>query len=71
MRYDEFRDQLQDALHETGLFSKYVDRPTETIDLASADWRWLSVFAIVDGGLVEVVEGLSSGESSGSRFRSR
>ena len=40
MRYDEFRDQLQDALHETGLFSKYVDRPTEVIDLASADWRW-------------------------------
>jgi len=40
MRYDEFRDQLQDALHEAGLFSKHVDRPTEVIDLASADRRW-------------------------------
>lgn len=40
MRYDEFRDQLQDALHAAGLFVEHVDRPIETIDLASTDRRW-------------------------------
>jgi hypothetical protein len=40
MRYDEFRDRLQDALRRAGLFFQPVDRPTETIDLANTGRRW-------------------------------
>ena len=40
MRYDEFRDRLQDCLREAGLFFKDVDRPIETVDLGDTDRRW-------------------------------
>ena len=40
MRYDEFRDRLQDCLSEAGLFFKDVDRPIETVNLADTDRRW-------------------------------
>lgn len=39
MRYDEFRDQFQDALREAGLFG-YIHRPLETIDLINTSRRW-------------------------------
>lgn len=40
MRYDEFRDELRDALQAEGLFFESVNRPIETIDLCSTDRRW-------------------------------
>ena len=40
MRYDEFRDQLQDALREAGLFLERVDHRIETIDLSTTGRRW-------------------------------
>jgi hypothetical protein len=40
MRYDEFRDRLQDHLRAAGLFFKDVDRPIEIIYLADTDRRW-------------------------------
>lgn len=40
MRYDEFRDRLQDALRETGLFFQPAGLPAEIVDLASASRRW-------------------------------
>ena len=40
MRYDEFRDRLQDALRETGLSFQYAGLPTETLDLANTGRRW-------------------------------
>ena len=40
MRYDEFRDRLQEALRETGLFFQHVGLPAETMDLAGASRRW-------------------------------
>jgi len=40
MRYDEFRDRLQDALRGTGLFLQHAGLPSETMDLASASRRW-------------------------------
>jgi hypothetical protein len=40
MRYAEFRDQLEHALQEAGLFFHGVDRPVETIDLADTVRRW-------------------------------
>ncbi len=40
MLYAEFRDQLEDALQEAGLFFHGVDRPVETIDLADTARRW-------------------------------
>jgi len=39
MRYDEFRDQLRDALHDAGLLLG-IERPSETVDLACMDRRW-------------------------------
>jgi hypothetical protein len=41
MRYDEFRDRLQDCLREAGLFFQHADRPSETIDLVDSDRRWM------------------------------
>jgi len=40
MRYDEFRDRFQDVLRDVGLFSPYMERPAETIDLANTSRRW-------------------------------
>lgn len=40
VRYDEFRDRLQDALGRQGLSIHRVDRPKETIDLATTERRW-------------------------------
>lgn len=40
MRYDEFRDRLQDALGDAGLLFRNGDRPVETIDLANTNRRW-------------------------------
>jgi len=40
MRYAEFRDQLEDALQDAGLFFRGVDRPVETVDLADTMRRW-------------------------------
>ena len=40
MRYAEFRDRLEDALQEAGLFFQDVDRRVETIDLAHTARRW-------------------------------
>jgi hypothetical protein len=41
VRYAEFRDRLEDALHEAGLFVRHTDRRVETIDLADTarDWK--------------------------------
>ncbi len=35
MRYAEFRDRLEEALHEAGLVFHDADRRVETIDLAN------------------------------------
>ena len=40
MRYDEFRDCLQEALREAGLFFPHADRPAETIDVVTTERRW-------------------------------
>jgi hypothetical protein len=40
MRYDEFRDRLQDALRETGLLFRQTGRMAENIDVAGADRHW-------------------------------
>jgi hypothetical protein len=40
MRYDEFRDRFQEALHSVGLFSPYGAKPAESIDLADTTRRW-------------------------------
>lgn len=40
MRYDEFRDQLQDALRDVGLFLPHTYNPAETIDLSGTQRRW-------------------------------
>src|ERR1051326_2374512 len=40
MRYDEFRDRFHDALREVGLFSPYLEKPIETIDIANMSRRW-------------------------------
>jgi hypothetical protein len=40
MRYDEFRDQLQIALHNVGLLGQRLGNPSETIDLESMGRRW-------------------------------
>ena len=40
MRYDEFRDRLQNALREAGLFFQYAGPAAETMELANASLRW-------------------------------
>lgn len=40
MRYAEFRDRLEDALHEAGIFFHRADRRVETIELADSVRRW-------------------------------
>jgi hypothetical protein len=40
MRYAEFRDRLEDALQEAGLFFAHADRRVETIDLDDAGRSW-------------------------------
>jgi len=40
MRSHEFRDQLQDALQDAGLFLPHPYNPTETIDLSGTQRRW-------------------------------
>jgi hypothetical protein len=40
MRYEEFRDHLQNALCEAGLFLLSAVSATETIDLARTSRRW-------------------------------
>ena len=40
MRYNEFRDQLESALQEAGLFLCGADRRVETIDLVDTVRRW-------------------------------
>lgn len=39
MRYDEFRDRWQAALHAAGVLS-HQDRPQETIDVSTTERRW-------------------------------
>jgi hypothetical protein len=39
MRYDEFRDRWQAALHAAAVLS-YQDRPQETIDVSTTGRRW-------------------------------
>ncbi len=39
MRYDEFRDRLQEALHETRVIFSH-ERPSETVELESMDRGW-------------------------------
>jgi len=40
MRYDEFRDQLQEALQDVGLFLQRIGNPIETIELSGTGRRW-------------------------------
>ncbi len=40
MRYDEFRDNLHKALHNSGLYSGHIGHPAETIDIGNSDRRW-------------------------------
>jgi hypothetical protein len=40
VRYTEFRDQLEDALQEAGLFSHHADRRVETIELRDTVRSW-------------------------------
>ena len=40
MRYDEFRDQLQEALYQVRLAARNFSRPLETVDVASTERRW-------------------------------
>ena len=40
MHYDEFRDQLKDALQDAGLFLHRIGNPIETIELSGAARRW-------------------------------
>jgi hypothetical protein len=40
VRYAEFRDRLEDALQEVGLFFQNADRRIETIDLAHTTRSW-------------------------------
>jgi hypothetical protein len=40
VRYADFRDRFEDALHEGGLFVRGVDRRIETIDLADGARHW-------------------------------
>lgn len=40
MRYADFRDRLEDALQEAGLFFHDADRRVETIDLADTVRGW-------------------------------
>jgi hypothetical protein len=40
VRYAEFRDRLEDALQEAGLFFHDADRRAETIDLADTVRSW-------------------------------
>ena len=40
MRYDEFRDQLQDALQDVDLFLQRIGNPIETIELSGTRRRW-------------------------------
>jgi len=40
MRYEEFRDQLQDALRDVGLFLQHIGNPIETIELSRTRRRW-------------------------------
>jgi hypothetical protein len=40
MRYDEFRDQLQEALQDVGLFLQRIGNPVETIELSGMGRRW-------------------------------
>jgi len=41
VRYAEFRDQLEDALYEAGLFFRGADRRVETIDLENTVRHWM------------------------------
>jgi hypothetical protein len=45
-RYAEFRDRLEDALQEAGLFFHDADRRVETIDLADTVRGWKSTLLI-------------------------
>jgi hypothetical protein len=40
MRYDEFRDRLQNALRDTGLHFQYAGPAAETMELANGSRRW-------------------------------
>jgi hypothetical protein len=40
MRYDEFRDQLQIALHNAGLLGQRLGNPSDTIDMEIMERRW-------------------------------
>lgn len=40
MRYDEFRDRLEDALREAGLLLQQAGLPAETIDVGGAARHW-------------------------------
>ena len=40
MRYDEFRDQFQDALRDVGLFQQCIGNPIETIELSDTGRHW-------------------------------
>ena len=40
MRYADFRDRLEDALHEEGLFFRGADHRVETIDLSDTVRSW-------------------------------
>jgi hypothetical protein len=40
VRYDEFRDRLEDALQDAGFFFRHADRRVETIDLANTVRSW-------------------------------
>jgi hypothetical protein len=40
MRYDEFRDKLQDALQRVGLFHQRISNPSETIEISGTGRRW-------------------------------
>jgi hypothetical protein len=40
MRYDEFRDRLQDLLRGTALFLQYAGLPSETMGPRRARRRW-------------------------------
>lgn len=43
MRYQDFRDRLQDALREVGLVQFGDISPTETVDLSTTERRWSAI----------------------------
>lgn len=59
MRYAEFRDRLEDALHEAGLIFHH-DRRVETIDLADTVRSWKVFAGTAAPGTAEAVNDIET-----------